>query len=145
MPFRVHLIHVEGLGYCTNMRTGEEKRDLGRLGEQMAEAFLCARQYRMIARNYRCPLGEIDLVVRDGPTLVFVEVRSQTGQAFGDPLESVTLRKQRQIAKAAAHYVMAHRLEEQPMRFDVIGIRWIDGMPHFSHVKAAFDLPAKWW
>ncbi|MBI3250021.1 MAG: YraN family protein [Deltaproteobacteria bacterium] len=141
----MHLIEAETLGYCTDMRSGEAKRDLGRLGEQTAEAFLCAQRYRVIARNYRCRLGEIDLVVRDGPTLVFVEVRSQTGQAFGDPLESVTLRKQRQIAKAAVHYVVAHRLEEQPMRFDVIGIRWVEGHPHFSHVKAAFELPAKGW
>ncbi len=127
------------------MLLGKDKRDLGRLGERTAEAFLRRLGYHILVRNYRCPRGELDLVVRDGATLVFVEVRSHTGIAFGDPLESVTLRKQRQIAKAALHYVMMHRLEEQAMRFDVIGLCWKDGIPSFSHVKAAFELPAKGW
>lgn len=127
------------------MLSGKDKSNLGQLGERTAEAFLRRLGYHILARNYRCPLGELDLVVRDGGTLVFVEVRSHTGVAFGDPLESVTLRKQRQVAKAAMHYVMVHRLEAQAMRFDVIGLCWKHGTPSFSHVKSAFELPAKGW
>lgn len=119
-----------------------ERRDLGRQGEQMAEQFLRARGYVLVARNYRCAYGEIDLVVRDRDTLVFVEVRTQSGPTFGDPLESVTQRKQRQIVKAALHYVVRHRVENHPLRFDVIGISWNNAAPQIVHVKEAFELPS---
>ncbi len=124
------------------MRTGVDKHDLGRLGEDLAERFLRARCCVIVARNYRCAYGEIDLVVEDHHTLVFVEVRSHTSPLFGDPLESVTLRKQRQIAKAASHYVLRHRIENRPLRFDVIGIQWRDGVPHLTHIPGAFEWPA---
>lgn len=124
------------------MRTGREKRDLGRQGEQAAEQFLRAQGYVLLARNYRCAYGEIDLVVRDRDTLVFVEVRTQSGPTFGDPLESVTQRKQRQIAKAAMHYVVRQRVANHPLRFDVIGIVWNKLAPQIVHVKGAFELPS---
>ena len=122
-----------------------EKRNLGRQGEQAAEQFLRARGYVLVARNYRCSFGEIDLVVRDRDTLVFVEVRTQSGPTFGSPLESVTQRKQRQIAKAAQHYVVRHRIENQALRFDVIGISWNTATPEIVHVRGAFDLPSIRW
>jgi putative endonuclease len=122
-----------------------EKRDLGRQGEQTAEQFLREQGYGIVARNYRCLYGEIDLVARDHDTLVFVEVRTQSGPTFGDPLESVTRRKQRQIAKAALHYVVRHRVENQPLRFDVIGISFNKSTPQIVHVRGAFDLPGSRW
>jgi putative endonuclease len=85
------------------------------------------------------------LVARDRDTLVFVEVRTQSGPTFGDPLESVTRRKQRQIAKAALHYVVRHRVENQPLRFDVVGISWNNAAPQIVHVEGAFDLPSSRW
>jgi putative endonuclease len=139
------LIASAALGYLAVMRTGMEKRDLGRHGEQAAEQFLRAQGYEIVARNYRCSYGEIDLVARDRDTLVFVEVRTQSGPMFGDPLESVTRRKQRQIAKAAWHYVVRHRVEDQPLRFDVIGISWNNAAPQIVHVKGAFELPGSRW
>jgi putative endonuclease len=136
-----HLIPQAALGYLACMRTGKDKLDLGQQGERIAEEFLRERHYTVITRNYRCVLGEIDLIVQDRDTLVFVEVRSQTGSDFGDPLESVTRRKQRQIAKAALHYVTHQRVENRPLRFDVIGIRWDEEGPRVLHVKDAFDFP----
>jgi putative endonuclease len=128
------------------MRKRVEKRDLGQHGERTAERFLSAHGCIIVARNYRCAWGEVDLIVRDCETLVFVEVRTHTGPVFGDPLESVTRRKQHQIVKAATHYVMQHHIDNQPMRFDVIGIRWQDdGTPQVSHVKGAFELPGARW
>ena len=126
------------------MRTGIEKQDLGRQGELEAERFLRTQGYKLLARNYRCPSGELDLVAQDHDTLVFVEVRTQSGPMFGDPLESVTFRKQRQIIKAATHYMMRYRMAYQPMRFDVIGIHWSNAMPRITHVKGAFELPSSW-
>lgn len=122
-----------------------ERRDLGRQGELEAERFLLTQGYELIARNYRCPSGELDLVARDHDILVFVEVRTQSGPRFGGPLESVTFRKQRQIIKAATHYMIRYRMAHQPMRFDVIGICWTNAMPRITHVKGAFELPSSWW
>jgi putative endonuclease len=141
----VVLIETTTFGYVANVRRGTEKRDLGRYGEQLAERFLSAQGYEIIARNYRCSYGEIDVVAREQGVLVFVEVRTHSGPTFGDPLESVTLRKQRQIAKAALHYVVRHQVEKQALRFDVIGIAWKEGAPHLTHVKGAFDFPGARW
>ena len=141
----VALIRTETLGYVNTMRTGTEKRDLGRRGELVAEQFLHSQEYVVIARNYRCPYGELDLIMRDRETLVFVEVRTLSGSTFGDPLASVTFRKQRQIIKAASHYLSRCRLGQQAIRFDVIGIVWENLVPHVTHVKEAFELPSSYW
>jgi putative endonuclease len=139
----VVLIVTEALGYGRLMQNGTEKRELGKQGEELAERFLRARHYVVVERNYRCSYGEIDLVMQDGETLVFVEVRSHTGSTFGDPLESITLRKQRQIAKAASHYVLRHKIENRPLRFDVIGVQWDNGASRVTHVPGAFDWPVR--
>ena len=94
----------------------DRRGELGRRGEGLAEAFLRRSAYTIVARNYRCRLGEIDLVALDGPVLVFVEVRSRNGPAFGTPLESVDARKQLRLADAAraeADVARAGLAEEQ--------------------------------
>lgn len=139
------LIETETLGYVDKMRSGVEKRNLGRQGELEAEQYLVAQGYELIMRNYRCSVGELDLVVQDQDVLVFVEVRTQSGPLFGDPLESVTLRKQKQVIKAAAHYTARYQVMNHPMRFDVIGISWTSSGPQIIHVKGAFELPSSWW
>lgn len=123
------------------MATDWRRDELGRQGEQEAERFLRALGYAIVARNYRCSLGEVDMVALDRQTLVFVEVRTRTGSPLNDPLESVNLRKQRQVAKAALHYLSSHSLHERAARFDVIGIQWTNGSPRLTHIKSAFDLP----
>jgi putative endonuclease len=137
----LHLIVLRALSTLPSMYARMARRDLGQRSERVAETFLQGQHYAIIARNYRCALGEIDLIAQDRDTLVFVEVRSHTGERFGDPLESVTFRKQRQIAKAALDYVMRQRVANRPLRFDVIGIRWEGNTPQVSHVKNAFDCP----
>lgn len=139
------LIAPDAFGYVAFVRTGVEKRDLGRQGEQAAERFLQTQGYAIVARNYRCVYGEIDLVAQEQETVVFVEVRTHSGPTFGDPLESVTRRKQRQIAKAALHYAIRHHVENHPLRFDVIGISWNDAAPQIVHVKGAFEFPSSRW
>jgi putative endonuclease len=107
-----------------------------------AERFLRRQRYAIIERNYRCPLGEIDLIALDGRVVVFVEVRSRTGTKFGSPLESVNRRKQQQITKVALHFLSRHRLHAREARFDVIGITWEAEKPKVEHLKNAFELPA---
>ncbi|MGH7963104.1 MAG: YraN family protein [Candidatus Binatia bacterium] len=117
------------------------RRALGQQGEREAERFLRTQGYAIVSKNYRCHFGEIDLVALDRQTIVFVEVRTHTGDGLGDPLASVNLRKQRQIAKAALDYLARHRLHDRAARFDVIGIQWQGENARLTHIKEAFDLP----
>src|SRR6266478_949290 len=90
---------------------------VGGSGERAAARFLRRQGYSIIARNYRCPAGEIDLVALDNGTVVFIEVKTRRGPAYGDPLEAVDSRKQRQIARVAMQFVSAHRLHDRAVRF----------------------------
>lgn len=116
------------------------RAELGRSGEAVAEAYLRARRFRIVARNYRCRAGEIDLVARDGEAVVFVEVRSRRGANAGTGLESVTGAKQARVALVAQHYLSRHGLGEAPSRFDVVGIDFATDPPVVDHVRGAFEV-----
>lgn len=105
----------------------------------MAEAFLRAEAFEIVARNYRCRMGEIDLVAREGTTVVFVEVRSRTGEGRGTPLESVDARKQAKVARVARQFLAAHGWADRAARFDVVGVRFDADPPIIEHVRGAFD------
>lgn len=116
------------------------RRELGRRGEAVAEAFLRDRRWTIVERNFRCRAGEIDLVALDEGVLVFVEVRSRRGTRLGTPLESVDPRKQAQVARVARHFVAVRGLTDRDARFDVIGVRFDDEPPAIEHVRGAFEL-----
>lgn len=78
--------------------------------------------YQILDRRYRSRFGEIDLIARDGPTVVFVEVKTKTDSRFGDPVEMVTSQKQRRLVSMAEEYVSNHALHNTPCRFDVVAI-----------------------
>jgi putative endonuclease len=92
---------------------------------------------RIITRNYRTSQGEVDLIARDGGTLVFVEVKARRR---GDPAEAVTPEKQRRLTRAALHFLRRHRLLETPCRFDVVAVVWPDAgrAPAVEHLRDAF-------
>ena len=101
-----------------------------------AAALLLAREgLAIVARNYRTRMGEIDLVARDGATLVFVEVRRRTGARFGGAAESVDFRKRSSIEAAARHF-LARLAHEPPCRFDVVTL---DGDNCASWLRGAFE------
>lgn len=87
--------------------------------EQAAEAFLRARGLRCITRNFRCRMGEIDLVMQDGDTLVFVEVRQRKSNAYGGAAESIDAAKRRRLV-AAAHFYLSRSPALPPCRFDAV-------------------------
>lgn len=92
-----------------------------------AEAFTCSylqdRGLALLARNYRSPFGEIDLVMRDNATLVFIEVRQRRSEEFGTPAETVDARKQARLRATAAHYLQQRPQESQkPCRVDIVAI-----------------------
>src|SRR3954470_24157644 len=94
----------------------------GRSAEDLAVALLEGRGYRIVARNWRRPEGELDVVADDGGTWGFVEGRSRTGEEFGHPLESVNPRKRAQIVRAARLYLEAEPTQAAGFRFDVVGV-----------------------
>ena len=91
----------------------------GAEAEQAAADYLAARGLKLIARNYRCRGGEIDLIMRDGASLVFVEVRERAGTGFGGAAASITAGKQARVQLAAQHYLARHGLD-LPCRFDAV-------------------------
>lgn len=100
-----------------------ERKSIGILGEELALRHLKAAGLKMVVRNYRCKMGEIDLVMLDGPTLVLVEVRCRTSKDFGGAAASVDWRKQRRLILAGEHLLMKRAdLRRYPARFDVIAI-----------------------
>lgn len=113
-------------------------RLLGSKGEDAAARFLRTHGMKILVRGYRTDYGEIDLIARDGDTLVFVEVKSRRD---GTPAEAVTPEKQRRLTLAALHFLKAHKLLEQQCRFDVVAIIWPDGArtPTIEHIPNAFD------
>jgi putative endonuclease len=115
------------------------KDPLGDRGENLASRYLRERGYRILIRNFRCPLGEIDIVARDGRTLVFVEVKTR---AEDDPLpeDQVNGFKRHQITKAAKYYLGRYGTPQPPSRFDVIAVVWPDGKePQVRHTQHAFE------
>ena len=112
---------------------------LGKTGEDLACAELERRGYEIIARRYRERSGEIDIVARDGETMVFVEVKARDSREFGDAAEAVTPWKQRRIARLAAEYIARHHLVDRPCRFDVVSIHFDEGRATLEVFQNAFD------
>jgi putative endonuclease len=112
---------------------------LGRRGEAAAAKFLARSGYKIVARNYRCQMGEIDLIARDGPTLVFVEVKSRQDDE-PTPEQQVNSTKQHQLTKSARHYLSRFGSRPPPARFDVIAVVWPEGRePRIRHTIDAFE------
>ena len=111
----------------------------GRRAEALASAYVAAHGYAVIQRNVRFPVGEIDLVAREGQTLCFIEVRSTGSQQWGGPLASITDRKRRRIIEAARWYLQYGSIRAPETRFDVVAVEWHEGArPSVELVRGAF-------
>ncbi len=97
---------------------------LGEKGERLAMWYLRLKGYKIIARNFSSPSGEIDLIAKDKDTLVFVEVRSKSSIEYGRPEETVDQRKQQKIKQTARYYLHQTHQEDIYCRFDVVAIVW---------------------
>ncbi|MCX7158771.1 MAG: YraN family protein [Proteobacteria bacterium] len=109
----------------------------GRRAEELAERLLSGAGLAIIARNFRCRHGEIDLIAREGDTFVFCEVRLRTSSAFGGAAESITGRKQARIAAAARYFLTAR--PEAPCRFDVLLLQTLD-LARVQWIRNAFTV-----
>ncbi len=104
------------------MNKSPDRRALGRWGEGVAEGYLRRRGYRIVARNWRCADGEIDLVARQGGDWVFVEVRTRRAGVGGTPEESVTPAKQRRLLRLGQAFLQEHNLRDVPWRIDLVAV-----------------------
>ncbi len=119
---------------------------LGLRGENAAARFLRRKRYRIVARQDRVKLGEIDLVAVDGETIVFVEVKTRTDWRAGHPTEAITADKQRRITGAALAFLRSHNLLEYAARFDVVAVTWPNDVasPKIEHYEDAFEPVGNW-
>ena len=115
------------------------RRLLGRSGEDRASRHLSSLGYRVLERNYRTRHGEIDIIALDRDTVVFVEVKTRTGAAFGAPELAVDRRKQGRMVKAALGYLKQKQLHQTACRFDVVAIRGA-GAEEIELIQNAFEM-----
>jgi putative endonuclease len=112
----------------------------GKTGEDLACRELERRGYAIVARRYRRRGGELDIIARDGETVVFVEVKTRQDHAFGPAAEAVGVVKQRRMAQLAMDYLLRHHLTQRACRFDVVAIHFDRERPVIEVFKNAFDL-----
>ena len=117
-----------------------ERLDLGELGERLALKKIRRLGYKCLARNYRCPLGEIDLIAKDGDCLVFIEIKTRKGRSTGYAKEAVDQRKMRQISKVALAYMKAHNCVDVKSRFDVVAVNIMGEREEIEVIPNAFEM-----
>ena len=117
-----------------------DRARLGRWGERRCERYLKNKGLRTLARNYSCKVGELDLVMVDGDgVLVFVEVRSRADESFGPAETTVTPAKRLRVARAARYFLAVEKIEDRPLRFDVVTlILDRSNPPQIRHFENAF-------
>ena len=114
------------------------KQRLGKKGETAAETYLRKRGFEILKRNYRAGHKEIDLIAKEGNTIVFVEVKAGRSRSFGAPHERVDSRKQRNLIDAANDFIQKEDTADCDFRFDVLAITYRKGKEDIDHIKGAF-------
>ena len=115
------------------------KRDLGKAGEDAACTYLRRRGYRILQRNYACPLGEIDVICYHHGCIIFVEVKTRRGDLASDPEDNITFTKRRQVERAAKAWLALHREPECAYRFDAVSVVMPkEEKPRVRHIVEAF-------
>ena len=118
----------------------DHRQQLGKSGESIAIKCLVKNGYRIVERNYRNDLGEIDIIAKDKDTLVFIEVKSRRSYGFGNPKYAITLKKQRKISMVALSYLKSTHQDNARARFDVVAIGMDMDPPEIEIIRNAFDL-----
>ena len=116
---------------------GLNNRSKGRDGEERAEEYLVIKGYKILEKNYKTRIGEIDIIALDGKTLVFIEVKTRKTASHGLPADAVNAKKQGRIGRVALSYISDKKFVNQPCRFDVLSI----SDDRVELIKDAFDIP----
>ncbi len=112
-------------------------KTLGYKGEDIAANYLKEKGYKILHRNYKTPLGEADIIVKDRDRTVFIEVKARSSNDFGQPFEAVNYKKQEKLKKIALYYLKQNKIETA-VRFDVVSIISRDGRAEVNHIIEAF-------
>lgn len=116
----------------------DPRHALGEAGEAAAERWLVGRGLAIVARGFRCRIGEIDLIARDGPLVVFVEVKTRSGAGYGRPAEAVTAIKRSRLTRTAALFLARNGWGDRPCRFDVVEVEPGGAGWRVRHIPDAF-------
>ncbi|PKN17125.1 MAG: YraN family protein [Deltaproteobacteria bacterium HGW-Deltaproteobacteria-6] len=121
-----------------------EEKDRGKIatgkkGENLAADFLKKSGYKIVEVNYRCPIGEIDIVARDQKEMVFVEVKARKSSALGYPEEAVGIKKQKKMSQLARWYLQEKKINDTDARFDVVAILMLPSGNDIRLIRNAFD------
>jgi TIGR00252 family protein len=114
----------------------------GKEGEKIAAAFLKKNGYRIMEINFRCPIGEIDIVAKEKDYLVFVEVKTRKSMELGYPEQAVGIRKQKKMSQLALWYMQKRKIDDTNARFDVVAVSLISEKNEVKLIKNAFDFIA---
>lgn len=117
-----------------------ERLDLGKRGEELALKKIKRLGYKCVTRNYRCSLGEVDLIAKDGECLVFIEIKTRKGKSLDYAKEAIDGRKRRQLSKVALAYMKSNNCCDTKSRFDVVAINLSDEEDQIELIRNAFDL-----
>jgi len=117
----------------------DKRKAVGKRGEDVACQYLLTKGYKLLEKNYTCPLGEIDIVAQVGKTIVFVEVRSISTLRFGPASLSVDRRKQKKLSQLSLYYLQKKGLLNENARFDVVSVNFSENEPHVELFPNAFD------
>jgi putative endonuclease len=117
------------------LRKGGPDMTLGSWGEHSAAKYLIRKGYIILERNFRCRLGEIDLIALDGRTLVFIEVKTRRNRSYGLPCEAVNAQKLRHLKRMSSYYITIHHAEHRDARLDVVEILTEGGRTYFRHIE----------
>lgn len=121
-------------------KPGSYAQELGKRGEELAAGLLKENGYKILVRNYKTKLGEIDIVASEKDTICFIEVKARQSDRFGLPSEAISGSKQRQISKAALMFLKEKNLLDKKARFDVISVIYSNDKPQLELIKNAFEL-----
>jgi putative endonuclease len=126
------------LPFIRRVLLGDPKR-LGRWGERRSCRYLKGKGYRLITQNFRCNSGEVDIVMADGDSLVFVEVKTRRNENVASAQSAVNSNKRQRLTRAANRFVRQYKITNKPLRFDVMAVVLGDkGSPEIRHYKNAF-------
>jgi putative endonuclease len=131
-------------GYDVNKNEGFKmappRQTLGKRGEEIAVHYLIQRDYSIIARNWHCKFGELDIIARQNGSLVFIEVKTRGGDDPGNPFENITPAKRKRLIASVYAYLAEHHLDNVQWRMDAVGIALPrSGQPVIEHVEDALD------
>jgi len=115
-----------------------KNKSIGKYGEDRATEFLQRNGYQVIDRNWRCQVGEIDIVARDVDCLVFAEVKTRTRVGFGHPFEAITSAKMQTMRKLVGEWCRAHHIASVQVRLDAISVLLSGGRVQIEHLKQVF-------